>query len=51
MRSAKEILHDSVNHLSEREAQETLRLFEDIASSDETLRLARRYVANAKQIG
>jgi hypothetical protein len=50
MRSAKELLHDTVDQLSEQEAQETLRLFEDIGSPVEPAQLARQLVSNAKKI-
>ena len=50
MRSAKELLHDTVDQLSEQEAQETLRLFENIGAPVEPVQLARQLVSNAKKI-
>jgi hypothetical protein len=50
MRSAKKLLHDTLDQLSEQEAQETLRLLETIATSEQTVSLGPQDVSNAKKI-
>jgi hypothetical protein len=50
VRSAKKLLHNTLDQLSEQEAQETLRLLETIATSEQTVSLGPQDVSNAKKI-